>query len=424
MSEWNGQSFLPADLLLPAGVDWSKWSVVACDQYTSEPEYWSRVEEQVGEAPSALRLILPECRLEDGRTEEHIAEINNTMESYLSAGIWRELPQSFVYVERTQDNGAVRCGLVGAVDLEQYDYRPEAGAPIRATEGTVLSRIPPRLRVRRNAAVELSHVMLLADDPENTVIGPVSRRMGKLEKLYDFPLMERGGSVRGFAVDKSGAEQIGAALAALADRRNFEQKYGIPGAPVLLFAVGDGNHSLATAKAAWEEKKQTLPPEQWAWHPARYAMVEVVNLHDPSLVFEPIHRVVFGVDPEKLIAELLEYYPDARQGGGGRQRVRYVYDGGEGEISFDRPRSNLAVGTLQRFLDERLPENASLDYIHGGDVAERLGRQRGNIGFILSPMKKSQLFETVIRDGVLPRKTFSMGEAHDKRFYLESRKIR
>ena len=421
--------FRPADILLPRDCDLSLWSVVACDQYTSQPEYWQRVEERVGRAPSALRLILPESCLEGPDVETDIMEINTTMSRYLREGRFQEYPDSLFYVERTLDSGAVRRGLIGMVDLERYDYEPGSGAPIRATEGTVLSRIPPRVAVRKNAPIELPHVMLLADDPDRTVIEPLSEHTDEMEPLYDFELMEQGGHLRGWRLTGEQKEQVHTALAALADPAAFRNRYHlVEDLPVLLFAVGDGNHSLATAKECYERAKKLTPPDQWDKLPARYALVELVNLHDDSLEFEPIHRVVFGVEPEALLDALADFYPNLIQGRGVGHVFSYVASRwSRGELTVPHPRQQLPVGTLQTFLDDYLTgrPGARVDYIHGADVAQKLALEREDaVAFLLPPMGKEELFPTVIHDGVLPRKTFSMGEAHDKRFYLEARRIR
>ena len=417
--------FLPADILLPRDCAYSKWSVVACDQYTSQPEYWQRVEERVGSAPSTLRLILPESRLEGPDTQTDIMEINSTMSRYLREGRFQVHPDAVFYIERTLDGGKVRRGLVGRIDLEQYDYEPGSAAPIRATEGTVLSRIPPRVAVRKNASVELPHVMVLADDPAGTVIEPLSEDKASLETLYDFDLMEHSGHLRGWLLDRERQGRVAEALRALADPAAFNARYGTEGLPVMLFAMGDGNHSLATAKACYERQKTLTPPEQWAALPARYALVELVNLHDGSLEFEPIHRVLFGVEPKALLADLVAAYPGAREGMGEGHVLRYVHADGTGAVTVPHPSAQLPVATLQTFLDRWLGAHAGrIDYIHGADVVRSLASQPGNLGFLLPPMGKEALFPTVIHDGVLPRKTFSMGEAQDKRFYLEARRIR
>ena len=419
--------FRPADILLPKDCEYSKWSVVACDQYTSQPEYWQRVEEYVGRSPSTLRLILPESCLEGPNVETDIMEINNTMSRYLRDGRFVEHPSALFYVERTLDNGKVRRGLMGMVDLEQYDYEPGSSAPIRATEGTVLSRIPPRVAVRKNAPVELPHVMLLVDDPDQTVIEPLADQTDSMQVLYDFDLMERGGHIKGWELTEDQQAQVARALSALADPAKFNDRYGTKDAAVMLFAVGDGNHSLATAKECYERQKRLTPPEHWASLPARYALVELDNLHDASLEFEPIHRLVFGAKPEELLSALVEYYPGAqRDDGADGHKLAYVYGENQGVVSVPDPAAQLPVGTLQNFLDWYLARHKGVrvDYIHGEDVVRKLSAQPDTVGFLLPAMGKEELFPTVIRDGVLPRKTFSMGEAHDKRFYLEARKIR
>lgn len=420
-------AFSPADILLPADSGLTRWAVVACDQYTSQPEYWERVEQFVGDAPSTLRLILPESKLEGPHVEEEIRKINDTMEAYLKENRFRTLEDVFLYVERKLHSGTVRRGLLGKIDLEQYDYTVGSQTPVRATEGTVLSRIPPRKAVRQNAPIELPHIMVLIDDPEKTVIEPLAGReeKRKMQRNYAATLMEGGGEVSGWTLSQEQAAAVTAALRALADPARFEAHYKAPGKAPLVFAIGDGNHSLATAKACWEEIKQDVPKEKWMTHPARYALVELVNLHDESLEFEAIHRVVFDVQPEQLIRDLLAAYPGALIGEGEGHRFTAVYQGETAVITVPNPAAQLAVGTLQRFLDRYLEEvGGKIDYIHGEAVVRELSQKPGSIGFLLPGMSKDQLFPTVIFDGALPRKTFSMGEAHDKRFYLEARKIR
>lgn len=409
--------FSPAELLLPQGVDLEKWSVVACDQYTSEPEYWERVEKIVGEAPSSFRLILPEVWLDTPQEAGRIQAIHKAMDTYLKEGVFRAFPDSYLYLERTLSNGKTRRGLIGKIDLEQYQYGKGAASLVRPTEGTVESRIPPRMRVREGAALELPHVMLLIDDPQGRVIEPLAQRKGDMEQVYDFPLMEGGGRAAGWILDEQARRQAERALEGL-----LEQAQGAGGAP-LLYAVGDGNHSLATAKACWEKLKASLPREAWEGHPARWALVELVNIHDPALDFQPIHRVVFGAEPEGLLAHLKRAFP---QEGARVQSFQVVCQGRRETIQVSNPTSNLAVGSLQGFLDRYLLEHpeAKVDYIHGEETVERLSQREGAVGFLLPPMGKEELFPTVEKDGALPRKTFSMGEAQDKRFYLEARKIR
>ena len=425
-SKFENLGVKPADILLPkAGTDMHRWAVVACDQFTSQPEYWEEADRIAGDAPSTLRLILPESKLGDANVDEHIAAINRSMEDYLARDIFTTHGEAVIYIERTQSDGAVRPGLVAAVDLEKYDYTPGSGSLIRATEGTVLERIPPRVRVRKDAPIELPHVMLLIDDPEKICVEPITAAKDSMERVYDFDLMLKGGHLTGWKLSARQMDQLADALGRLASDDAMESKYGLRGVAPLLFAVGDGNHSLATAKTCYENLKKVTPESEWASLPARYALVEIENLHDDALQFEAIHRVVFGVDPEKLIAAFKEFYPTAREGQGVGHTIAYTWAGGAGYLNVPNPRVQLAVGTLQNFLDAYLKENGGeVDYIHGDKVTDELGSKPGNIGFKLPAMGKDQLFKTVIADGVLPRKTFSMGHAEDKRYYVEGRKIR
>lgn len=422
-NQWPG--FGPADILLPQNCDLTKWSVVACDQYTSQQDYWERVAQTVGDAPSTLKLILPESQLEDGHFEEHIADINRTMDEYLDEGLFRTLPNALLYVERWLDNKKLRRGLMGVVDLECYDYNAGSSSLIRATEGTVITRLPPRVAVRRNASLELPHIMVLVDDPDKQLIEHLTYETDRMEEVYDFDLMERGGHITGYLLPEDLQADVCEILNTLARPHDFARKYDAKGKPVLLFAIGDGNHSLAAAKAAYEEKKQNTPQEQWADLPSRYALVELVNLHDESLEFEPIHRVCFDVNPDELMKDFLAAYPGAHYGDGDGHTITYVFDTEVGKITIPKPTAQLPVGTLQEFLDQWMQTHSGrIDYVHGDDVTWELGRKPGNIGFLLPAMGKDELFKTVIFDGALPRKTFSMGEAHDKRFYLEARKIK
>lgn len=406
--------FGPADILLPEFASdaekMQKWACIACDQYTSEPEYWQDAERIVGDSPSALRLILPELYLDEA--DSRIAKINAAMEEYLG-GVLTGHGSSMIYLERRLKSGKLRRGLIGAVDLECYDYNKGAQSLIRATEGTVLERIPPRVKIREGAPIELPHIMILIDDPKRTVIEPLAGK--NYERAYDFELMKSGGHVRGEFIPESEQERVLSALDALC-----------VGEHPLLFAMGDGNHSLASAKAYWEQLKPTLAPSERDTHPARYALAEIVNIHDEALEFEPIYRVVFGVEPEELVGELRAYALSLPESPAAAQKIEYMSAAGRGEIIFENPTSFLPVGTLQTFLDRYIKEHpsAKIDYIHGVESTEKLASEKGAVGFVFRGMEKGDLFPTVIADGALPRKTFSMGEADDKRFYLEARKIR
>ena len=417
--------FYPADILLPKDADMTKWAVVACDQFTSQPEYWQAVEKTVGSAPSTLRLILPEAKLNDPDVEQDIAAINDSMKQYLDSGVFKTLTDSLIYIERTQSDGKIRHGLIGMVDLDQYDFTPGSGALIRATEGTVLSRIPPRVKVRQDAPIELPHVMLLIDDPDGTVIEPLTADSGKMETLYDFDLQQGGGHLKGWKLTDSQVDGVADALTGLCADSEMQKKYGMSGVAPLLFAVGDGNHSLATAKRCYENLKQVTPESEWASLPARYALVEVVNNHDDALQFEPIHRVLFGVDHDEFMAAFKAAYPNAYEGKGEGHVIEMVWEGHDSFVTVPDPKVQLAVGTLQGVIDEYLKSHSGeVDYIHGDEVTKELGAKSGNMGFLLPAMGKEQLFKTVMADGVLPRKTFSMGHAQDKRYYVEARKIK
>ncbi|MBE6633424.1 MAG: DUF1015 domain-containing protein [Ruminococcaceae bacterium] len=413
-----------AEILLPDfnQINGTLWSTVACDQYTSEPHYWQQVEALVGEAPSTLRLTLPEIYLEE--SARRIPAIHKAMEEALRS-VLQAHPNAMIYLERTQSDGKVRRGLIGAVDLEQYDYQKGSVSLIRATEGTVLERIPPRVAIRRSAPLELPHVMLLIDDPEKTVIEECAAKAHTLSTVYDFDLMLNGGHVTGRLIDEAEQTRIREALAALVTPQAMEARYGSSELAPLLFAVGDGNHSLATAKASFEEIKAQLGAEAAASHPARYALAEIVNLHDPALEFEPIYRALFGADANTLTEELTQWLSTLR-GAATPQAITLVTSEGDRALTVETPEQQLTVGTLQVFLDgylQRHPE-VKIDYIHGEASLRRLVAEQNALGFLFDGMTKDQLFRTVIYDGALPRKTFSMGHADDKRFYLECRRIK
>ena len=418
MSE-KRSAFRPAEILLPgAGVPAETWACLACDQYTSQPEYWREVEQLVGDRPSTLRLMLPECDL--GSSEERIPAIHQAMRDYLAGGILQPaVERGFVLCRRTTPSGA-RLGLVGTVDLEEYDFTAGSRSLVRPTEQTIAERLPPRLKIRRNAPVELSHILILIDDPDRTVLEPLAKKANSLRKLYDFDLMKNGGHLEGYAVEaREDLARVDSALEALKEKL---------GEDPLLLAVGDGNHSLATAKAYWNEIRESLSPAEREHHPARFALCEVENLHDEALCFEPIHRLVTGTTPEELY-DCWERYAEARG--------MTVSEEGEGHIFqmlirrdeypavVANPEGEIPCETLQLFLDNFLEGHpkAAIDYIHGADALRKLVQQKDSVGFILPNIDKHTFFEDVKKLGVLPRKTFSMGEADEKRFYMECKKI-
>jgi hypothetical protein len=427
---------IPLVYLPKAGTDLNKWAVIACDQFTSQPEYWQKVEDVVGDGPSTLNLVLPEVYLEKPGEVERIQKIQSNMRTYMEEGILQPR-EGLIYVERSVA-GKTRKGILLCLDLERYDYTKGSSSLIRATEGTIVERLPPRMKIRQGAELELPHILVLIDDPQRTVIEPLVNAKPNLEELYDFELMLGSGHLRGYGVNESLENKVIACLRGLAKPELFASKYGVGmEKPVLLFAMGDGNHSLATAKAVWEKMKPQVGME----HPARYALVEIENVHDEGLEFEPIHRVLFGIKRD-LFDALKCYFGDkftytvvangeemvkrVDQADGLQQAIGLVAgENGYGVIQIANAISNLPVGTLQAWLDPFLKAGGAdkIDYVHGEEVVCKLGSQPGNAGFYVPGMDKSDLFKTVILDGALPRKTFSMGEAKEKRFYMEARKI-
>ncbi len=418
-------------MLPKEGTDYFKWAVVACDQYTSEPEYWDKVEEIVGDSPSALRLMLPELYLDGPDEADRIKAVRAAMDKYLADGTLRKMEPGCMLIKRTAE-GRTRMGLVIATDLEAYDFNKGSTSLTRATEGTVVERIPPRLRIRGDAPIEMPHIIILIDDPGKTVIEPLVDQ--PREVIYDTDLMMNGGHITGSFIKEENLAGMQEALSALYDEA--EKKYGAGN--VIFQAMGDGNHSLATAKTAWENIKKTLTPEEIENHPARYALCEIENIHDEGIVFEPIHRVIFakegqsGMDMVNKVVSLLNesngkaYLADAdAEVPAGAFQIPYITGAQRGKIVVEEPSNKLEVGCLQHVLDIMVKENkeCDIDYIHGTDAVEKLSARDGNAGFMLPAMDKFMLFPAVAADGALPRKTFSMGEANEKRYYIETRYI-
>lgn len=421
--------FQSADIMLPKeGSDFTKWSVVACDQFTSEPEYWKETEDIVGNSPSTLSMILPEVYLESEDVPDRIRKINQAMKDYMDQGIFEEYKDAMIYLERTDSCGQVRAGIIGKIDLEAYNYEKGSTSLVRATESTVTSRIPPRIKVRENASLELPHIMILIDDADRTVVEPMAECKASMKKVYDFDLMQKGGHSTGYLMTEKEQTRIYEALANLGKKEVFEEKYGLKDAPVLLYAMGDGNHSLATAKAFYERLKAENPNQDLSHHPARYALVEIVNLHSPALEFEAIHRIVWNVPVEDIMQKMSDALGLEEVGSDEAnedlQKFETLIKGERKTYVIHKPSSKLTVGSVQTFLDEYLQENGgNIDYIHGLDVLNALSLWDDSVGFVLPDMGKEELFPTVIVDGALPRKTFSMGHAQDKRYYMETRKI-
>ena len=408
----------PSRILLPApSVSDETWACIACDQYTSEPEYWQKAFAAAGDAPSALRLILPEVYLKE--SADRIPVIHKTMTQYLQDGLLAPaVDPGFILCERTVPSGT-RLGLVCAVDLEQYSFEKGSLPLVRPTEQTIASRLPPRLVIRRGAPVELTHIMILIDDPDRTVLEPLQARKDSLRKLYDFDLMMNGGHLKGWAVDSAeDLARVDSAMNRLLDAL---------GADPLLLAVGDGNHSLATAKAYWNELREGLSEAERENHPARFALCEIVNIHDEALLFEPIHRVVTGTGAESLLADWQAYAAargmtlDAAEG----HAFTVVSADGDTAVTVGNPEGAIPCETVQKFLDDFLARHpkAEIDYIHGEQSLRTLAAAPGAVGFLLPEIDKKSFFSDVKKLGVLPRKTFSMGEADEKRFYMEAKEI-
>ena len=401
--------FHAGDILLPRKISMKKWACVACDQFSSQVEYWEQVAQLVGDAPSTFHMIMPEAFLKQGKAQGRLPYIHDHMNTYLEGGLFETHRRSFIYLERTMQNGAKRRGLVGQVDLEEYDFHPGSGSKIRATEGTVQDRLPPRMELLRGAKLEFPHVIMLCDDRRDAIMTAARSVLG--QKVYDFDLMQDGGHITGWLISGLGVSVVNAAVTEYIDAVSAQQQEN-----PMAFAVGDGNHSLASAKACWEEIKPTLTPAEREEHPARFALVELENIHDPAIAFEPIHRVVTEVDTERLAAVLEVHgvesgYP-----------LTLVTQNGEQTIYLDPNESPLAIAILQPILDDFLQTHGGcVDYIHGEDVVRSLAQKPNTMGMILPGMAKESLFPGVLQNGVLPRKTFSMGEAREKRYYLEGK---
>ena len=423
--------FVPADILLPgAATPLDPWACIAVDQFTSQPEYWQKAEELAKGKPSTLHIVLPEAYLGTPQEESRLAAIRAAMQDY-SDNLLTRCVHGYVYVERTQMDGTIRQGLVGAVDLEQYSFKKGSKPAIRPSESTVVARIPPRLKIRRGAQLETPHVMMLADDEACTLIEPIAAHKAELPLLYDGALMLNGGHIAGWAVeDPALLAQIDSALNALGSQEAFDARYpqAKGGAPLTL-AVGDGNHSLASAKACWEELKKTLTPEQQLTHPARWCLAEVCNVHSPAIEIEPIHRVLFNVDCGAVLLALIAW-SDSNMAGicfGDSKQQAFTLAGPHvsNVLSFEDPVAPLTVGTVDEFIEYFMARHseARVDYVHDEPAVRALTRQ-GGVAFLLPPFEKSDLFKGIVMGGVLPRKTFSMGHAEEKRYYIECRRIK
>ncbi len=424
------------EILLPKNIQTETWSVVACDQYTQDRAYWEKVADAAAGKPSTLNIILPEVYLNDESKQERIKNIRNTMEEYLDSGVFAPCEPEMIYIERKTAYGRTRRGLVTCIDLETYEWKPFSKSLIRATEATIVERIPPRMEIRRGAAIESPHIMLLANDESCSFIEGVGERAKNSKPVYSGSLMQKSGEITGWAV-KTNAD-LDFARSELV--KLFEKNTDSDGS-TFLFAVGDGNHSLATAKAVWEEFKKENPatPED---SPVRYALVEIVNIYDRGLTFEPIHRVLFNMDAENLVENLKDAFSGkvvaVSDSAELAKKVRessadfgfsFMKDGRQKFVLLSTEIQELAVSRLQPVLDSLVKsekeKNSSveMDYIHGEAEVFRLGKKDNAVGVLLPPVCKDSFFATINQTGPLPRKSFSMGEADEKRFYLECRKL-
>lgn len=390
--------FNSTNLLLPKTEDMKYWSVIACDQHTSDVSYWERVRDFVGEKASTLNLILPEAYLANS-SDKTINEINNHMNQYLNNGIFEEFPNSYVFVERQLQNGDIRQGIVGVVDLETYHYFYQDSVKVCATEETVMERIPPRVAVRQDAPMEFSHIIIFCDDETNGIVECVHKE--KLPLIYDFDLVESGGHIRGWLVSGEEAKELQERIA-----RYEEEHY---------YLVADGNHSLVTAKTCYEAEKAAGKDTTLS----RYAMVELENINSPAIVFEPIHRMIQNTDTEKLLQDISAL---CTQNG---KPITWVCGGKSGVLYLNVKDSEMEVGVLQTFLDNWLKSNAGeIDYLHEEDLVKNISKMDGNIGFLLPKPDRKQMFTAIAGGKPLPRKTFSLGHSSEKRYYLEGRKIK
>jgi len=413
--------FIPGDILLPKNVDMGLWSVIACDQYTSAPEYWDNVDNKAGHSPSTLRLILPEAYLETKDTASETEKIKLTMEKYLAENVFETIENSYIYVERELTVGETRRGLVGLIDLEAYDYRADSVSPVHATEGTVESRLPPRVKIREGAALELPHIVVFIDDPENKVFGSIVR--GK--KLYEFDLMDGGGHITGMRISGAEAEKVQSELTKLTEPDYLEKRYALNGKSPVVIAMGDGNHSLATARLCWEKIREKLTPAERENHPARFGLAELVNIHDASIAFEPIHRVLFETDVSSYFDEARSYFKSICKAGNTAHKITLACGGKTEEINFTGITIGNLIAVSQKFcLDYIKARGGKLDYIHDDDTALEMATRSNCAGLLLPAMDKNELFPSIMESGVFPAKSFSIGPSRDKRYYLECRKIK
>lgn len=396
--------FRAGNIMLPKACDYQKWSVIACDQHTSEPEYWENVRNYIGNAPSTIHMFFPEADLHKVG-EDLFEQLSSYMQTLLEDNFYNCYPNSYVYVERTLANGVIRQGIIGVVDLEYYDYAPKPTTKIFAMEATVLQRVPPRIALRKRSCMEFSHTVMFCDDKDKSIIEPLNTAKKQLTQLYDFDLMTDGGHIAGYLLSGKEAE-------------TFERKISKYEAENV-YLVGDGNHSLVTAKLSYESLKETHPDIDWKNHPARYAMVELENINSDAMVFEPIYRIAVSESAEAMLDDFVKM--DVATG----IPIAWSYGSRTGTVRLPVNDGELPIEALQRFLDEWLEAHSgSVDYIHGSDTVKKLSQNKNTIGFLQPDFDKTILFPYILSGKVMPKKTFSIGHAEEKRYYLEGRKIR
>ena len=397
-------------ILLPCNVDMQKWAVIACDQYTTDKNYWNKLESYVGTAPSTLHLIFPEIYLKSKNIEHRIDKIDSTMSDYLSNNVFSEI-NGFILTERDIGNGKKRIGLIACVDLEEYDYLSD-NTSIRPTEETIEDRLPIRIHIREKAPIELPHILLLMDDENHTILEPLIKNKNEFEKLYDFNLNMNGGHICGYKIPYS--DSINKKFDALLDKELQISKYGKNAN--LLFAVGDGNHSMATAKKCWENIKNSLDKESRKNHPARFALVEIINIYDEALELHPIHRNILNCNPDEFCKNLQNHLT-------GNGTLTVITPTGERKLSCPECAEQTII-QVQNFLEKQKKNGITIEYVHEEETVRLDAEKENCVGIIMPSFPKNRLFDYTVNVGKLPKKAFSIGEERTKKYYIEAKRIK
>lgn len=410
------RTFMASDLLLPTNCELNRWAVIASDQYISQEDYWQNLEEFVGRAPSALRMTLPESCLDGPDMETDIMSVNSVMSEYLRGNRFQSYENAMIYLERTLDNGQIRQGILGMIDLEEFDYTLQSQSKIRPSEATSLLRLPPRVAARKNAPLETSHVILLVDDDRNLIFDGISKE----NPLYDVDLMMNGGRVQGWLLNEADQNRVLELTENLGADSHFQKKYE---GETIQFAVGDGHHTLASAKESYERQKKIVHPEDWQTLPSRFAMVELVNLHQEAVELNSFHRVIHGVNPQEFLRDFRVFVEEFPENDLESLDFNFYFAGTHAPMSVKNPISTMEIYTLDSFLQNKYPK-AHVEYFLDQTQAKNQGEKANTICIILPDLNKELFYKTLSTDGILPEKTFSLGQASHKRFYLEARKIR